>query len=85
MKTDIIICDCKSTEHQIVINFDDTDNLKMVYLHIHLANHKNFFKRLLIGIKYVFGYKSKYGQWDEFIITKDNYSKLKNITNFIDS
>ena len=51
---------------------------KTVYVHIHLVN-KNFFKRLFSGLKYIFGYKSRFGNWDEFIFTKDHLEKLKNV------
>jgi hypothetical protein len=43
------------------------------YLHIFLRERR-FFKRLLYGIKYIFGYKCKYGHWDE-IILNDTHSE----------
>ena len=82
--TDIMTCDCHSTEHQIVINFDEDTKENLVYLHIHLVTHRNFFKRLWLGLKYVFGYKSRYGNWDEFIVSRKNYHKLKDVVNFIE-
>jgi len=40
-----------------------------------------FWKRVVIGIKYIFGYRSKYG---EFIISKDNYKQFKEILTFFE-
>ena len=82
MKTEpnILICDCSSEEHQIVIRKDQDDN--MVYCHIHLTQH-GFWRRLLKGVKYIFGYKSKYGHWDEFIFTPKHVEKLKEITDIL--
>ncbi len=71
MENKILICSCHSTEHQVVIMYDDEDN--NAYLHIFLSERR-FFKRLLYGIKYIFGYKCKYGHWDE-IILNDTHSE----------
>ena len=60
----VLICDCSSREHQIIIEHDNEDNL--TYCHIHLVKH-GFWRRLKAGLKYIFGYKCRYGQWDEFI------------------
>jgi hypothetical protein len=76
MEEDILICDCSSNEHQIVLRHDKEDN--MVYCSVHLQNH-SFFKRLLTAIKYIFGYKSVYGDWEEFIFKPEHINKLKEV------
>ena len=56
MKDEIIICDCGSAEHQMVLRYDDDKDLgRMVYVEIHLVN-KRWYERLWMGIKYIFGY-----------------------------
>ncbi len=77
---DFILCDCSSNEHQIIIFYDEDCNL--VYVSIHLSKF-NFFKRLIFGIKYIFGYYCKYGHWEEFIISKNNINEFKDIINKI--
>lgn len=68
------ICECKSLEHQITFRyFDDED---MLYVSTHLITHKNIFKRIWVAIKYIFGYKSRYGNWDEFIFEPNDIDKL---------
>ncbi|MCK9445964.1 hypothetical protein M0Q50_03630 [bacterium] len=84
IKPEIVICDCCSTDHQIVILKDKDETLgNIAYLHIHLTTHRNFFKRLLIGLKYAFGYKCIYGNFDEFIVTKDNIEQFDELVKFV--
>lgn len=65
----ILICDCKSIEHQIVIEYDESCNLVFFYVHL---NKRSFYLRLKYGLKYIFGYKSRYGHFDEFIFNPDH-------------
>ena len=52
--------------------FEDNE----LYVYIHLTTHRNFFQRFMYGLKYAFGYKSKFGAWDEFIFSKEDESVL---------
>lgn len=81
MKTDIILCECGSCEHQILIHKDEEDS--EVYLSIHLITYQNFFQRLWIGIKYAFGYTSRYGQWDSIILEKEHADQLQEVVNYL--
>lgn len=82
IKPTILICDCHSPEHQILIYKDD--EYREVTLCPHIITYRNIFKRILVAIKYVFGYKTKYGAWDSIIISKNNYLPLKEIVDFIE-
>lgn len=75
---EIFVCECSSAEHQIVFDYDKEDNL--VYCHIHLANH-SLWNRIKQGIKYILGYKCRYGHWDEFIWKIEHADKLLEIGN----
>jgi hypothetical protein len=55
------------------MSYDEEDN--NVYCHIHLVQH-GFWKRLKAGLKYIFGYKCRFGQWDEFIFKAEDSEKL---------
>lgn len=72
-KSEILICECHSSEHQIIITYCNEDNI--YYGHIHLTN-RSFWSRLVNGIKFIFGYKCKYGHWDEFVFTNRHSDKL---------
>lgn len=88
MEPDLLICQCHSTDHQLIFLYDEdkdengniTD--KTVYIHIHLDKH-SFWKRLFYGMKYIFGYKSRYGAFDEFIIKPEDANKFEKVTEFL--
>ena len=71
MKNDLLICECNSNEHQIIITKIDGK----IYATIHLKKI-SFFKRIVHGIKYIFGYKCKYGNFEEFILTSEHIAKI---------
>lgn len=70
METKTVHCACHSNEHQVTFRKFDTDD--EIYMSVHLTSGMNFFERLVIGIKYIFGHKSEAGNWDEFIIDGRN-------------
>lgn len=79
---DIIIFSCCSVNHQIIFRkINGFDNA--VFVHIYLANYRNFLKRLWVGLKYAFGYKSKYGVFDEFMLDESNVDKLEKVIKII--
>ena len=76
----VLICDCSSREHQIIIEYDNEDNL--TYCHVHLVKH-GFWRRLKAGLKYIFGYKCRYGQWDEFILKPEHANQLRGLSELL--
>lgn len=80
MTDEILICACSSDEHQIVIHKDEED--KMIYCSIHLVTLP-FWQRLLGAIKYMFGYKCKYGNFEEIILNHKHADKLIELGNFL--
>jgi ethanolamine utilization protein EutP (predicted NTPase) len=38
---------------------------------------------LVHGVKYIFGYKSKYGAWDEFIFNSNDADKLQELVDYL--
>ena len=74
MDRDLLICNCNSVEHQIVFTHEHEDNI--VYATVHL-NSLPFFKRLVVGIRYIFGRKSRYGAWEEFVFDDTHIPQLK--------
>ncbi|MFW6243270.1 MAG: hypothetical protein ACOC2W_03835 [bacterium] len=75
VEPDIFICQCNSIEHQMIVWYDEQDN--ELYAEMHLTTERNFWERLKAGIRYAFGYKSQYGDWDEFLFKNDDIPKLK--------
>ncbi len=88
---DIFICDCYSTEHQVVVHYmiekeekkDPLNPERITFperheldFEIHLNTSKSFWERLWGGLKYAFGYKSKYGNWDNFMFRPEDADKF---------
>ena len=69
-------CACYSPDHTMRFHIEDD----VIYLTVHLT-HDTFYGRLKKGIKYILGYTSRYGHFDEFIIRKDQHAKLIEILN----
>ena len=86
MKNDneiLLLCECSSEEHQLIVRWDDEDN--EVYVSVHLANYMGFWKRLWHAVKYVFGYKCRYGAFDEVILRKEDSENLQKVVNHLRS
>ena len=81
---EVIICSCHSPEHQAIfyyLEWDGDPNDTNIYMQYHLSTHDSFFKRLWAGIKYAFGYKSRYGFWDELLMEEPQVEQLRNFLN----
>jgi len=78
---DVLICSCNNSEHQVLIMRDN--NYPEVYVHFHLVK-RPFWQRFNYAIKYILGYKSRYGAWDEFILNHTHIDKLKDIVNHLE-
>lgn len=84
MKHRLFICKCDNVEHQLIFSyFEDFDNCKEVYVSVHLYPETNIWKRFINGIKYIFGYRSKYGHFDEFIFNEGDVHKLEEIVKYL--
>lgn len=93
MEREFLICECESLEHlacftfcddNVVVDDEGTEiNFKYVALSIHLKKLP-FFKRLVNGVKYIFGYTSAYGDYDEYIIKKEDAKKFKKVVKYLE-
>jgi hypothetical protein len=75
-ETKMLICECNSAEHQIIIHYEQDENV--AYCHIHLSK-RSFMKRLVLGLRYIFGYHCVFGHWDEFVITDKHAQALRRL------
>jgi len=74
-ETEILLCQCHSSEHQILVHYDEEE--RELYLDVHLNPYHNFWQRIWRGLKYIFGYRCKYGHWDCFIFNEKDADKLQ--------
>ncbi len=77
----LFVCECGSIEHQMVFMYenDEKHDIEEVYLEVHLNNYMGFWKRLVHGIKYIFGFQSKYGAFDSIILDPDDYKEFQEV------
>ena len=79
----LLLCDCSSCEHQLIVSWDNDDD--EVYAHVHLTSYKGFWKRLWHGLKYAFGHRSRYGDFDEIILRKKDADNLQKVVDHLKS
>ena len=78
-----LICQCCSMEHQFsFVWWKDEDLDGEVYMEVHLTPF-SFWKRLKNGIKYIFGYRSMYGDFDDIILRKEDVHKIERVVEFL--
>lgn len=79
----LFICSCNSIEHQLVISYYTDEKDREVYCSIHLIPESNIFKRIWKAIKYIFGHRSIYGDFDEFIFKPKDADKLQEVVDYL--
>lgn len=82
MEQKFFICQCNSTEHQLVFNYFPDERGGDVYVEVHLVPD-SFWKRIRNAIKYIFGHRSMYGDFDEFIFKKEDANKLQEVVDYL--
>lgn len=80
MEQQLFVCDCGDVSHQFIVSWypDDEDWNDLLYVQVHLNQSCNFWKRLWYGIKYVLGYKCRFGAFDEILLDKNSAARLRN-------
>lgn len=73
---EVFICECHSHEHQFIIRKFEDDN--EVYLTVHLTKQP-ILRRLKYAFRYIFGYQSRFGAFDEIILNPDDADRLQKV------
>jgi hypothetical protein len=63
MKKTLFTCRCGSIQHIFVVTADDED----LFIEVHLAPLP-LWQRVRQAVKYLFGYRSKWGDFDEIML-----------------
>lgn len=80
MEDEYFECACHSDEHRLVFSYDPDDDYPDVFASMFINQYEGFFKRIWIAIKYIFGYKCKYGHFDCFMLkSKEDAGRLIHI------
>ena len=64
MKRELFVCRCYSIEHSFVVSADDED----VFIEVHLSSAP-FWSRVKNAVRYVLGRKSKWGDFEEVLLS----------------
>ena len=76
---DILICSCLTPEHQIVFRYDTEFNY--VYMEVLLNPSAGFFKRIKLGLQYIFGKFNNNYFFDDIIISNSNKHQFQKVLN----
>lgn len=74
-KPEYFECQCSSLEHTLRFWFDDDESFPCVYASVFL-DEAPWHRRLWMGLKYIFGYKSRYGHFGEFMLRPEDADRL---------
>lgn len=78
-----LICQCSSGERQFSFVWWEDEYLEgEVYMEVHLKP-LSFWQRVKNGIKYIFGHRSIYGDFDEVILKKEDAPKLERVVEYL--
>jgi hypothetical protein len=72
-------CQCHSDEHTLRFTLDTEpalDEAPEIYTSVFLGLWEPWWKRIWIGIKYVFGYTSKYGHFDCWTMKPEDVDRM---------
>ena len=76
MKTEFFECECYSDEHLLKFILDEDEEYPSLCVSIFLSQPHSFIKRIWLAIKYIFGYKCKYGHFDCFLFNVQDSDRL---------
>lgn len=79
MKDTHLTCSCTSDEHTVRLTyFEDQEYYPDLYMHYFLDT-PGFWGRVKLGLRYIFGYKCKYGHFGETIFTLESALKFRDV------
>ena len=77
------ICGCGTPEHQFILSYftDEEPEWRWLYLNVHLTTWRNPFRRLLAAVRYVFGYRCRFGEFDEVVMYRHHAEQVRDFLN----
>jgi len=73
----LIRCDCGWNEHIAILTYWDAPEM---YLQFYLVAGR-WWQRLWVAVRYVLGYKSQFGAWDEIVLGRE---AVREMASFLD-
>ena len=81
MQKEYIECSCQTIEHLVRITWEKGSDWPEMYIETYLNDYRGFFKRFWYGIKYILGFKSKYGAFGDTILEEKQIRQLRDLCN----
>jgi hypothetical protein len=83
MRPEYFECACYSPDHTFRFTINDvaietSDDIDLL-LEVQLNEYPGFFKRIWVAIRYIFGYKCRYGHWDCAIVRSEDVERLEQV------
>jgi hypothetical protein len=80
---EIEVCNCSSLEHHLIFHFDpELGSNDLMFVNMNLNHYLPWYKRILRAVGYVFGRKSRYGDYDEVVLTREQVERIRDRFNF---
>ena len=81
---EVLLCECNSPEHVVVFQYWENDDAdyEEVYMSFHLKP-TTWRNRIANAIKYFFGHRSKYGEFDEVVLKPKDYVKMQRVADYL--
>lgn len=76
---ELFVCNCGDVEHQIIMLHYNDEKYPCVYCTIHLIPESNIFKRIRNAVRYIFGHRCAYGDFEEFIFNPEDADRLQGV------
>lgn len=77
--TNYFECGCGADEHTLRFTMDKGPEDPGIYTSIYLNQYRPWWVRVGGGLKYIFGYKCKYGHWDCWLMRDEDAKRLRDM------
>lgn len=85
MERILFICQCENTEHQMIFSYFPDDEDREVSISIYLRPESSIFQRIKNAVKYILGHRSRFGDFDNFLLRKEDVGKLQKVIDYLKS
>lgn len=75
--TEFYECRCFSDEHVIKFTLDLDPEDRTIYTSMYMRPDWRWWRRVWMAIRYVFGYSSKYGHFDCYLMRPEDAQRLR--------
>lgn len=73
-----LFCECGTIDHSAILQYwpDDEYPENELYLTVNLADTAPWWRRIALAVKYIFGWRSRYGHYTEMLLMPETVRGL---------